>query len=75
MNTVLFFHRRYFGHYFAFVVQFAFTYMSTVTQVCFTGCAVCTKRGSYSFVMGSALGTSLLTVSAFGVWHISTIKI
>jgi hypothetical protein len=41
----------------------------------FAGSAVSRQRSGNSLVMRSALCASLLTMSAFGIWHNSSIKI
>ena len=58
-----------FCNYLSFVVQFTFTYMCTVANMCFAGVLYRSKCSCYSFIMCSTLGTSLLRMSAFGIWH------
>jgi hypothetical protein len=66
----LFLYRRFFGHDFTLVVQFTLTYVSAMTYMDLPGSAVCGQGGGSSFIMGSALCSSLLAVSPFRIWHI-----
>src|SRR5215208_2625163 len=56
-------------NYLAFVVEFTFTYMGTVTNMRSAGDLVRRKCSCFSFIVRSALGASLLRMSAFGIWH------
>jgi len=66
--------RRFFSYYFAFVVQLSFANVCTVAGMDFSGCSISGQCGRGCFVVRSALGTSLLTMSAFRIWHNSIIK-
>jgi hypothetical protein len=70
----LFFNRRNFRYHFAFVVQLTFAHMCAVTYMHFAGAAVGRQGSGRCFVVRSAFGTSLLTVSALGIRHNSNIK-
>lgn len=61
----------FFSYHFAFVIQLAFTYMRAVTNMCFTGSAVSGQGNSGCFIVCPAFCASLLTMSAFRIWHIS----
>jgi hypothetical protein len=49
--------------------------MGAVPDMDLTGSAVGRQRSGDSFIMRPALGASLLTMSAFGIWHNSSINI
>lgn len=65
----LFFYGSLFTHQFALIIEFSFTDMGTVAEMGFPGGAVGGQSGFCGFVMCSALGASLLTMSAFRIWH------
>jgi hypothetical protein len=71
----LFFYRRLLSNHFAFVIQLTLANMRAMAYMRFAGGAVCCQCRSSSLIVRSAFCASLLTVSAFRIWHNSNIKI
>jgi hypothetical protein len=67
------FHGSGFSYNFSFVVQFAFAYVCAMAYVHFAGGAVFAQRDLLSLIVRSSLGTALLGMSSFGIWHITSI--
>lgn len=59
------------GYQLALIKQLAFAYMRPVTGMQFAGRSIYAQRHFTGFIMGSALGTALLTVASFWIWHIN----
>src|SRR4029079_8381530 len=66
----LFLYRRFFSYNFSFIVKFTFTNMSTMAYMCFASSTVCCQSSRSSLIVCPALCASLLTMSAFRIWHI-----
>jgi hypothetical protein len=62
-----------FGDNFSFVEQFAFAYVCAMAYVHFTGGAVFAQRYFLSLIVCPSLGTALLGMSSFRIWHIASI--
>jgi hypothetical protein len=62
-----------FGDYFSLVEQFAFAYVCAMANVHFTGGAVLAQRDLLSLVMRPSLCATLLGMSSFRIWHITSI--
>jgi hypothetical protein len=48
--------------------------MSAVTQVRFSGSTIVADGNFSRFIVSAAFGTSLLAVSAFRIWHKTTLR-
>ncbi len=55
----------------ALIKQLALAYMGPVTGMQFAGGTVGAQGHFAGFIMGAALGTTLLTVASFWIWHIN----
>ena len=60
---------RSFGDYFTLVKQLAFADMCTMTYMYFASGAVFAQSYFLSLIMRPSLGTALLGMSAFRIWH------
>jgi len=59
----------FFSYQFAFVIQFAFAHMGTMTNMNFAGSAVFAQRNFLCFVVRPSLGAPLLGVPPFRIRH------
>jgi hypothetical protein len=64
----------FFGNQLSFVIQLTLAHVGTVTQVRLSGGTIVADSGSSRFIVSAALGTSLLAVSAFRIWHKTTLR-
>ena len=51
------------------IIKFSFTHVGAMTYMEFAGSAVFAEGDCIHFIVGPSLGTALLGVAAFGIWH------
>jgi len=63
--------RSFLSYQFALIKQLAFANVSTVTWMDLAGGSIGAQCYFTGFIMRAALGTALLTVASFWIWHIN----
>jgi hypothetical protein len=62
------------SHQLSFVKKLTLTYMGAMTQVRLSGSTIVADSSFSRFIVSAAFSTSLLAVSAFRIWHKTTLR-